>query len=74
MVMKRSSDSETLTKPKRIRSQREFDDNGVRDRLSSPDSARDSGSPIRRSSSLTRKLDVRTYKRSSNVNVRTENN
>lgn len=75
MVMKRSSDSETLTKPKRIRSQREFDDNGVRDRLSSPDSARDSGSPIRRSSSLTRKVDVRTtYKRSSNVNMRTENN
>lgn len=73
MVMKRSSDSETLTKPKRIRS-REFDDNGVRDRLSSPDSARDSGSPIRRSSSLTRKVDVRTYKRSSNVNMRTENN
>ena len=74
MVMKRSSDSETLTKTKRIRSQREFDDNGVRDRLSSPDSARDSGSPIRRSSSLTRKVDVRTYKRSSNVNMRSENN
>lgn len=74
MVMKRSSDSETLTKPKRIRSQREFDDNGVRDRLSSPDSARDSGSPIRRSSSLTRKVEARTYKRSSNVNMRTENN
>lgn len=74
MVMKRSSDSETLTKTKRIRSQREFDDNGVRDRLSSPDSARDSGSPIHRSSSLTRKVDVRTYKRSSNVNMRSENN
>lgn len=74
MVMKRSSDSETLTKQKRIRSQREFDDNGVRDRLSSPDSARDSGSPIRRSSSLTRKVEARTYKRSSNVNMRTENN
>ena len=72
--MKRSSDSETLTKTKRIRSQREFDDNGVRDRLSSPDSARDSGSPIHRSSSLTRKVDVRTYKRSSNVNMRSENN
>lgn len=74
MVMKRSSDSETLSKPKRIRSQREFDDNGVRDRLSSPESARDSGSPIRRSASLTRKIDVRTYKRSSNVNMRNENN
>ncbi|XP_068718026.1 RNA-binding protein 15-like [Montipora capricornis] len=74
MVMKRSSDTETLAKPKRVRSQREFEDNGVRDRLSSPESARDSGSPNRRSSSLTRKVDTRTYKRSSNVNIRTENN
>ncbi|XP_029212222.2 RNA-binding protein 15-like [Acropora millepora] len=74
MVMKRSSDAETLAKSKRVRSQRDFDDNGVRDRLSSPESARDSGSPSRRSSSLTRKADTRTYKRSANVNMRTENN
>ena len=73
MVMKRSSDSETLSKGKRIRSRGEFDDNGMRERLSSPDSARDSGSPIRRTS-LTRKVDVRTYKHSSNMNLRGENN
>lgn len=74
MVMKRSSDSETLSKSKRIRSRGDFDDGGIRDRLSSPDSARDSSSPIRRSSSLSRKPDERTYKRSTNINMRNDNN
>lgn len=69
--MKRSSDSENFAKTKRVRPRTDLDDNGVRDRLSSPDSARDS-SPIRRSSSLSRKPDDRTYKRS-NVNMRNDN-
>ena len=71
MVMKRSSDSENFVKSKRIRTRTDLDDNGVRDRLSSPDSARD-GSPNRRSSSLSRKPDDRTYKRS-NMNMRNDN-
>ena len=74
MVMKRSSDSETISKSKRIRSRGDFDDSGLRDRLSSPDSPRDSGSPIRRSSSLSRKPDERTYKRSTNINMRNDSN
>ncbi|XP_031570877.1 RNA-binding protein 15-like [Actinia tenebrosa] len=74
MVMKRSSDSEIHGKSKRSRSRIDLGDNGLRERISSPESARDSGSPVHRSSSLTRKTDDRTYKRTSNVNMRNENN
>ncbi|XP_032223123.1 RNA-binding protein 15 [Nematostella vectensis] len=76
MVMKRSSDAETHVKSKRGRSRADLDDNGVRERFSSPESARDSGSPVqRRTTSLPRKhSDERTYKRSAISNMRNDNN
>ncbi|KAK3699858.1 hypothetical protein QZH41_005291 [Actinostola sp. cb2023] len=74
MVMKRSSDPENHVKSKRSRSRIDLDDNGIREHISSPESMRDSGSPVRRSSSLTRKTEDRTYKRTSNVNMRNDSN
>lgn len=74
MVMKRSSEPENHVKSKRSRSRIDLEDNGIREHISSPESMRDSGSPVRRSSSLTRKTDDRTYKRTSNVNMRNDNN
>ncbi|KXJ24586.1 RNA-binding protein 15 [Exaiptasia diaphana] len=74
MVMKRSSEPENHVKSKRSRSRIDLDDNGIREHISSPESMRDSGSPVRRSSSLTRKTDERTYKRTSNVNMRNDSN
>lgn len=72
--MKRSSEPENHVKSKRSRSRIDIDDNGIREHISSPESMRDSGSPVRRSSSLTRKTDDRTYKRTSNVNMRNDSN
>lgn len=72
--MKRTSEPENHVKSKRSRSRIDLDDNGIREHISSPESMRDSGSPVRRSSSLTRKTDDRTYKRTSNVNMRNDNN
>lgn len=73
MVMKRFFDLEMLMKLKWI-CLREFDDNGVCDRLFFLDSVWDSGFLICWSFFLIRKVDVRIYKCSLNVNMWIENN